>query len=332
MSKTIMASCVLARSGLGSLIRRASAHHGFMALNYHRVGDGAISHFDHGVFSTTPAMFERQLRFLKKECDIVMPHDIGHLRRRPRGNYVMVTFDDGYRDNYEVAFPILKSLDVPAIFFVATGFIEQPRISWWDEIAWMVQTSKVTSIGPMPALPIRVNFDPPFRRRAVESLLAIYKKLPPGATQGFLDAIARESGTGRCPASEANRLWMTWDMLRQMRREGMVIGGHTVNHPILSHLSRPEQELEILGCARTLEQQLGEPMRYFSYPRGKPDAFNGDTRACLRKTQVEYAFSYYGGMNRRGDHDPYDIRRVAVEVDTPIEHFEAMVTLPLIFA
>jgi peptidoglycan/xylan/chitin deacetylase (PgdA/CDA1 family) len=331
MSKTVMASRVLCRSGLSSLIRRTGGHRGFVVLNYHRIGNGSVSEFDRGVYSARAATFENQLKFIRKECELITPDDIKDLPRRSRDTYVMITFDDGYRDNYELAFPILKSYNQKALFFIATGFVDRPKVAWWDDIAWMVRTSGAKKVGPTSMLPMCINFDRPQRQTAIESLLSVYKKLPPDATEAYLDEIASETDTGRCPKEMARDMWLTWDMVVKMRREGMLIGGHTVHHPVLSTLSRFEQELEIMGCARAIEQHLGEPMRYFSYPRGKPDAFNQDTRACLYEAQVQYAFSYYGGVNRPDWMDSYDIRRVAVDADTPIEHFEAMITLPRLF-
>ena len=332
MSKTILASRLLSQTGLGALIRRTSQHHGFVALNYHRIGDPRKSNFDRGVFSGSSGMFEKQLRFLKKECDVITPDDIANLSSRSRGNYAMITFDDGYADNFEAAFPALHVLGLSAVFFVATGFLDQPKISWWDEIAWMVRNSKAVEVGPTAMLPACIVFDEPARERAIDSLLAVYKKLPPSVTNTFLNDVAESTGSGRHPPGAVGQTWMTWDNIREMRKAGMVIGGHTVNHPVLSTLSCAEQRLEILGCAQTIQENLGEPMRYFSYPRGKCGSFNADTRQCLREANVQYAFSYYGGMNHSQPGDPYDVHRVAVDDGMPLEHFEAVVTLPRLFA
>jgi peptidoglycan/xylan/chitin deacetylase (PgdA/CDA1 family) len=125
---------------------------------------------------------------------------------------------------------------------------------------------------------------------------------------------------------------MSWDMIRRLRDAGMTIGGHTVSHPILSQLSRFEQEEEILGCTSRLREQIGEPTRFFAYPRGKPGAFNEDTRACLYEARIERAFSYYGGFNVPGHIDAYDVKRAAVDRGTGSADFDAMVSLPKVFA
>lgn len=331
MNKTALASQMLHSSGLGTLLRKTGGHRGFIVLNYHRIGVPDSSDLDHGVFSATPESFEQQLKFLRDNCDIIEPNDIAELPSRGRGNYAMITFDDGYRDNYDAAFPLLRDAGLKAVFFVATGFMEGARLSWWDEITWMVQHSKTQTIRLMPFSPgeIALHED---RQEAADRLLAIYKRLPSDQTSAFMSDLAEATGSGRAPAELSQRTWMTWDMIREMRDAGMLIGGHTVNHPILSTMPKSQQNMEISGCADAIEQQLGQPMNLFSYPRGKLDAFNDDTRACLRDAGVQYAFTYYGGMNRLESMDDYDVRRVSVESDTQIEHFEAMLTLPSIFA
>ena len=65
----------------------------------------------------------------------------------------MITFDDGYVDNYELAFPVLKANDAKGVFFVATGFIDEPRLAWWDEIAWMIRSSTPDPLAS--AIPFR---------------------------------------------------------------------------------------------------------------------------------------------------------------------------------
>lgn len=332
MRKAVIASQMLCRSGLGTLLRRTAGHMGFIVLNYHRIGDPRASDLDRQVFSATPEMFERQLKFLKAECDVITPADLPELARRPRGNYAMITFDDGYRDNFEVAYPILKSMGMKATFFLVTGFVDHPRLSWWDEIAWMVRRCRKDRIGPTPLVPTALRVDSSRPQATIDHLLGVYKRLSPGACKAFLDQLGEVTGCGRAAAELGRDLWMTWDMIAELRDAGMELGGHTVSHPILSTLSSFDQRLEVMGCLGALEQHLHQPARLFSYPRGKPDAFNVDTRACLAESQVRYAFSYYGGMNSSGITNPLDVRRVGVEVNTPIEHFEALVTWPSLFA
>jgi len=303
---------------------------GIVGLNYHRIGDGRQSTFDRGLWSATSEDFDRQVRYLKTNFDIIAPHDVSYVLHVKRGRHVLLTFDDGYADNYTAAFPILTSHKVQASFFVATGYIDDPRLPWWDEIAWMVRKSERPGVSIPDYLSSPLAFDEPDRERAARTLLQTYKKLPSHRTLAFLQAIAEATGTGRPPSDlvEVHRLWMTWDMLREMHAAGMTIGGHTVHHPILSRMTREAQRQEISGCERRIVEELGVPMRAFAYPVGSRDAFNGDTRECLREVGVRTAFSYYGGFRKLSRWDNYDIPRIPVEQDTTFPEFRAAVMFP----
>jgi len=301
-----------------------------VVLNYHRIGDGRRSVFDRCRWSATEEDFDRQVKFLTRHFDVISPRDIPYVVRVRRGRHVMITFDDGYADNYNAAFPILRSHGAVATFFVATGYIDEPRLPWWDEIAWMVRSSR-RSVLELPAyLPAPVTVDEPDRERAVRALLRTYKGLPSERTAAFLDAAAEATGSGRAPGDllDVRSLWMSWGMLREMHAAQRTVGGHTVNHPLLSRMTREEQAAEIRGCARRLHDELGIPMLAFAYPVGTRDAFNADTRACLEEAGVASAFSYYGGIRRLDDWDALDVPRIAIEQEHTFADFRAAVMFP----
>jgi peptidoglycan/xylan/chitin deacetylase (PgdA/CDA1 family) len=330
--KKAVASHLLDRSGLRFLLGRAIRWSGMLVLNYHRVGNGNESPFDRGLWSADAEAFTDQIRFCKSQLDVITPDDISRVVTHGRGRYALITFDDGYRDNYEIAFPILKAEGVPATFFIATRFVDVPRVPWWDEIAWMVRTSRQDRVGLSGWVPAPVSFDEPDREGAVRTLLRVYKAMPTESTDRYLDALAEATRSGRCGADIGVGFWMDWGMLREMRAAGMTVAGHTVTHPILARAPRERQRDEILGCGIRLAEEMGEPMRYFSYPVGKPNSFNSVTQDCLREAGVRYAFSYYGGFRRFGDWNNYDVRRVPVETYLTAEWFRSIVTLPQVFA
>ena len=328
MKKKLLAR-LLGATGLRPLLSRVAGWSGVLCLNYHRIGEAGRSAYDHGLWSATAEAFDDQVGWLKSCFDVIRPEDLPTALAGRKGRYVLITFDDGYRDNYTAAFPVLKRHAVPATFFVSTGFIDAPRLPWWDEIAWMVRTSRKAAVELPAWLPAPVPFDEPDRGRAMYAVLCTYKSLSPASAEEFLRAVGDAAGTGRHPGAGAADLWMTWDMLREMRAAGMSVGGHTVNHPILIRMSREEQLPEIDGCGRRLADELGGPMRSFSYPNGD---FNEDTRACLREVGVRFAFGYRGGFRTFDDWDDLDVRRMAVESHITLDWFKAMVSLPRTFA
>ena len=332
LSKRELAARTLDLTGCGRMLRAWSAWKGLLTLNYHRIGDAGQSPFDRHLWSATEEDFDRQVAFLAKDFDVIGLSDLDEVLRRKRGRFVLLTFDDGYRDNYSTAFPILKSHDVSATFFIATGFIDQPRAPWWDEIAWMVRSSSKQSLAPNRWLSTPVIFDEPDRDQAIGRVLSIYKGLGPEESDEYLDFVAEVLDTGRCPTSAANDRWMTWDMLREMRDQGMTFGGHTVNHPILANLPSEQQNWEIGECQRRLVAELRQPITAFSYPNGKRSSFNDFTRAAMMQFGFRQAFTFLGGYALPGFGDDFALPRTAVESDINLPLFRATVTVPQFFA
>jgi peptidoglycan/xylan/chitin deacetylase (PgdA/CDA1 family) len=298
-------------------IRRVSTWRGVLILNYHRIGDAEVSDVDRSLWSATTEQFDAQLAEVVRNADVIGPPDLEAVVRRGRGRHVMLTFDDGYRDNYEIAYPLLQAHNVPATFFLTTGFLDAPRAAWWDEIAWMVRHG---DSPPADAEPV------------IRGLTEQYKHLRASETERFLDDLAERTGAGRCSPAVGAREWMTWDMAREMRRGGMWLGGHTVHHPILSSLPAAGQRREIAACASRFEAELGQPMNLFAYPVGSRAAFTPETARILRRHRVRQAFSFYGGYQRMHEWNAMDIPRAHVGPWCDPRQLRAMLSFPQLFA
>lgn len=317
----------------GPQVHRIARWSGVLALAYHRIGDPAGSLHDHALFSARQDEFAQQVAFLKRHFDVIGPQDLAGLDAAPRGRHVLISFDDGYRDNHALAFPVLRAQGVPALFFVTTGFLDGTHSAWWDDIAWMVRHARAPSLPAGEWLRAPLPTTPPCIETTIKALLAAYKSLDGARCAAFLHWLAEAAGSGPRPAGEATGSWMTWDMLRDLRDGGMAIGGHTVRHPVLSRLTAAEQAAEISGSAARLRAELGQPMRWFAYPVGTRDSFDAHTRLALAAAGVTLAFSYYGGMRRAraGDWDRLDVQRVAVEREHDGAHFRALICMPSLF-
>ena len=160
----------------------------------------------------------------------------------------------------------------------------------------------------------------------------MHKRLDGHRTDAFRDSIAEATGSGRVSNSEAKGVWMTWDMVREMRDAGMCFGGHTVNHPILSRLDPVEQDHEIEMCLNRIESELGERVIVFSYPDGQPGSFDEVSRACVQSHGIRFAFAHSGGFSVFDQNDPYAISRMPIERDTSFAEFRAIAALPQVFA
>jgi peptidoglycan/xylan/chitin deacetylase (PgdA/CDA1 family) len=329
MSKTERFARFADITGVAGVLRRLGAWTGVLVFNYHRIGcvDGS---YDAGIWDAAPATFEQQVRLLEREFDVISPVELEAAVRGGTGRYVMLTFDDGYRDNFTEALPVLRAHGLPATFFVTTRFLDTRQIAWWDEIAWIVHAAQGRELNMRPWVKRPLSIEQRPRQDAVRTLIGLCSSLPQEEQENLLDRLAEAAQTGR--HRPGGDFWMTWDQVRELRAAGMHIGGHSVSHPQLAALSTDAQYREITGCQARLEAELGEPMRYFSYPFGSRESFAMSTREILDASGVELAFSFYGGSQRCDDWDRLDVRRCCVGATVSAERFALMVTMPQVFA
>src|SRR5262249_11795313 len=120
------------RTGLLRALESVRRERRLFVLNYHRIGEMAGNQLDDATFSATAERFREQVGYVKRWFAVPAADEV--LDSLERGSFsnptVLITFDDGYRDNYELAFPILRELDVPACFFVVTGLLDVPTLPW----------------------------------------------------------------------------------------------------------------------------------------------------------------------------------------------------------
>ena len=252
------------------------------------------------------AAFEARMRWLASAFR-VMPL-IEATRRLHDGslpaNAACITFDDGYADNATTAAPILSDLRLTATFFVSTGFLDGGRM-WNDTVIESVRQCRggvlelsAVGCGTWPCT------DDVSRGAAIAGLLGQLKYLPQAERQRKVDAIAEAAGL-----DDRSHLMMTRQQLRELRRHGMSVGAHTVTHPILTKLPLDEARNEIADGRRDLEETLGERVKVFAYPNGKPVRDYDESHVTMvRELGFDAAVSTERGVSDR-DSDPYQLAR-----------------------
>jgi peptidoglycan/xylan/chitin deacetylase (PgdA/CDA1 family) len=337
------AAALLSKLPLHTALKLVGVWPGVLVLNYHRIGKSEGQPWDPKMWNVDIDEFDHQLMTLARCTEVISPPDVLSAMRAGRGRRVLITFDDGYRDNYELAFPLLRKHGLSATFFLATGFLDGSRASWWDEIAWMVHRASegdggrtALSDDVLPTngtlLPPGISLEMADRDAAMAALTTRYKVLPDDEGERFLNELAEALGCRRCGTSDAECLWMTWEMARELHTAGMSIGGHTVSHPVLARLSGERQREEVTVCARRLREELGVEMRWFAYPVGDRDTFTPLTQEILSDCGVDLAFSFYGGVARPTQWDPFDVPRVHAGRTFPLLLLGTALGLPPILA
>lgn len=221
-----------------------------------------------------PTLFEWQLRYIKNHFHVMALDELFDYLVNDRtlpSNGAVVTFDDGYKDNYLYAVPLLKKYKIPATFFLTTGPMENGGLHWFDELAYSIRNSRpavleiegfgVLSLGPKQSE----------RDKAVSCIMRTLRRLRPKERDRILVDIRRQTGVA-IPDDLSGRAMLSWEDVRDMVRDGFRIGAHSTTHAVLTMASSEEARMEISESKKTLEDRLQLDVKTFSYPFGQHNA------------------------------------------------------------
>jgi peptidoglycan/xylan/chitin deacetylase (PgdA/CDA1 family) len=305
-------------------------------LAYHRVFDiGSEEDFpyDPELVSASIADFRWQMETLRR---YFRPLHLGEALRCLEENRtlppraVAVTFDDGHGDNYLNAFPVLRSLGVPATIFLSTGYMDREETFWFDEVAYRLHRTPQREIG-VRTLGLRLSLGSVAeRRRATEVVLAGLKTISNADRLVALRELARECGVEGMAGDTRSRP-LTWGQVKEMQDCGVEFGSHTVSHPILSQLSDDELRLELGASKEELERRLERRVELLAYPVGGDSAYDERVVRVARECGYRMALTYVHGVNRWPPEDSHRLRRLHVERYTTRARFSGMLAFPTLF-
>jgi peptidoglycan/xylan/chitin deacetylase (PgdA/CDA1 family) len=285
-------------------------------LNYHRVGDPARTPYDPDVFSATADGFDEQVRALKRRYAVVSlaeAAEIAEGRTRTRGVTVLLTFDDGYLDNYQNAFPVLRAHGVPATFFLITSQVGTATLPGWDRIAYAVRRTARDVVHLGPPYDVDLDLRAEGRLGATRQALRLFKSPRVTDPDHFVAALVEACEVGAPDASE--RLFMSWEEAAEMAKAGMDLGSHTHTHRILAKLPLADQVSELVTSRQVFRDRLGLDAVACAYPDGREYAFNLDTFTAMREAGYRLGFTFYGGLNFLPHDNPFNLARTAVAAD-----------------
>jgi peptidoglycan/xylan/chitin deacetylase (PgdA/CDA1 family) len=261
---------------VGALRRREAGGARVLVLSYHRATTDFATSAKEGLPSllVSARTLRRHLEQVGRTHDVVSLSDAARVLAEPRGtparDVAVVTFDDGYADNHDVALPVLSALRIPATVFVATGFTGTARRMAHDRIF-----AALTELARRGIPPERAGLPAP-----AQSLLGACAEPGPAATLDrliarlpheklLLVASALEVRVGlREQELPAGSRLLDWEQIRALDAAGIDVGGHSVNHAVLPNLPLAEARREVAGCREQLAERLGRPPRHFAYPNG----------------------------------------------------------------
>jgi CelD/BcsL family acetyltransferase involved in cellulose biosynthesis/peptidoglycan/xylan/chitin deacetylase (PgdA/CDA1 family) len=274
-------------------------------LYYHRVNDESDPFFP----ACPTRTFEEQIRFVARHYRIVSLCELLRRleQRDPATDLVAVTFDDGYRDNYRCALPILRRYGVPATIFLTTGSIDDRRPLWFERLAHAIANTAQPSVDLEIDIPRRFWLrNQPERLAANGAIFGLLRQLSEEQRRGWEEEIIRRLGWSR--SEDRNDHMLTWEEARAMLCEGIAFGAHTVTHPFLSRLTPERAAWEVTESKRRIETELQSPVEHFAYPNGREQDFTDANKTLLRDAGYRAAFTTIWGPNYRST-DPMELRR-----------------------
>ncbi|MES2625736.1 MAG: polysaccharide deacetylase family protein [Pseudomonadota bacterium] len=286
---------------------------GLYVFNYHRIGNPDETPFDPNIYSCDEIHFAKQIAAIRDRFKIIQIKELLEIiaSGRPlQEPMAMITFDDGYRGNYENAFPILLAEKVPGLFFLPTSYISCDHIPWWDEVAWLIKNTKHQVIK-LPGSNQSVTVDPQNIKQTIRTVLTRIKN---DSDLPLAEKIRHMRTACGCEMPlENSNLFMTWEQAAEMQQAGMEIGSHGHSHEILSHLSAEEQRSELMISKNLIEENINVPVEAIAYPVGGRPTYTEETCRIAKECGYKLGFTFVPGFNRNPASVPFELLRIPVE-------------------
>ena len=313
---------MISKSLLKSLLVRFSGYEAYKwftrknalyCFNYHRIGDCTLTPFDPNIYSCTVEQFREQLRFIKAHFQVITLEEALLLasNKSPLDKrYALITFDDGYIDNYVEAYPVLKEEKISAAFFIPTDYIDSGHIPWWDEIAWMLKntTKKTFNFAGKHTIDLTESK----QYKVIRNFLTLIKSDPRSMDEKMLELKTKLA----CEFSvnpKDKSLFVSWSQIKEMKLGGMSIGSHTCSHSILTHIDKDSQLLELSKSKQCLEQHLSCNIDSIAYPVGQRNTFNDDICEMTASLGYKMGFTFTNAINDFPIDDPFKISRLGID-------------------
>ena len=263
----------------------------------------------------SPNNFEKQMQYIAKKKKVIsLAAFLDYTKNKDKRlkNSVVITFDDGYLDNYTVALPILKKYGLPATFFITTGLIGKASV--YDKLSYLVMSTERDKISVSFGDGISREFSLVSKKDKydfIDKSTIFLENMSNEMQLDFLRSISTKLRGDSFDIEQYNpKIMMSWEDCKIMSTHDKVfLGIHTVSHPNLAKLSPDAVWKEIAYSKEKLEGFIGQKAEFFAYPYGKRSHYNNNVVEILKQSGFQCALTTEMGANN-GKDDLYQLKRV----------------------
>ena len=310
-------------------------------VTYHRVldrFDPETYPFDEELIDATTKEFRTQLRYLSENYDVISFNELIECvndNRKLPNKTVLITFDDGFRDNYDHAFPIILEYSLPVTMLLATDYIGAKNTFWYDKLAFILFNTTAQEMNLKESgLHYNLRCMKQERRAVFRKILKYLSRVDDDtrlATLDEIDGIYGDIYDNLSPEIKALSQPLTWEQVKEMHAAGVAIGSHTKSHSFLSRLNNVQLQEELVGSKKKIEGETGAIVSVIAYPNGQKKDFNERVKAAAKEAGYSLGLSYINGVNKLKELDCYALKRLHVSPSHDNSVFKMALSLPLIF-
>jgi len=310
-------------SGALGMARRRIMRNKAVILMYHRVTppDVGVPDYSPTGMSVTPREFDMQMRFLRNNYDVVSLSKVVAAARGEQpfdANMCAITFDDGWADVYEYAFPILRQHGLPATVYLTTGFVDEAAWFWEERAKYLLALFQQAAHSGALAPGKRAELRDRLSRFGLEEVVTLRRRnlpaylLDKGRWMRDLEATRRDELVAELEVlsrelvPDAPRGFLSWSEIREMADSGIQFENHTACHVALSGVGPDTITSEVQSATKRIKDEIGHTTQQFAYPYGK---FDERVRGAIKNLGFASATTTRLGLVEEGS-DPYSLHRV----------------------
>ncbi|MDP3981345.1 MAG: polysaccharide deacetylase family protein [Chlamydiota bacterium] len=301
----------------------------YLILMYHGVSSDSITPLSWSQVSINHFIW--QMSFLKKHYQIFSLEEV--IKKIKTGielpkNTAVITFDDGFRNNYTIAYPILKQLSIPATIFLTTYFVDTKEIIWPDSLYLTIFHTKQTSLNlKMFGLGAFMLNSASLKEEAWQNLKKRLKEYSSEEKDRIFHEILNQLKSTEIKENIINDASiLTWEQIKEMHQSKLIdFGAHSVHHEILSKLNPDIMEKEIIDSCKTVQEKLKTQIISFAYPNGRPDDFTEKSKEILKSYGALCAVTTIKGLNSLNE-DLFALKRISIGQSVSRNRFRLLIT------